>query len=307
MTRAGYAIAGAWVLLAAWTAAQTIQGGQAPPMFRAKADSVTVDVSVRNGSKVVTGLTAADFEVLDNGERQQVVDVSYGKLPIDVTVTLDISYSVTGSELDRLRRAIGELMADLGPDDRLKLLMFNTRVTRVVDFTSDVAALERAIGGASAAGATSIFDAISVGLISADHPDRRQLVVLFTDGQDSLSTTEPKVLIEVAQRTNATLTAVVPASLFGFSRGSLFAGAVTRPEGRVYKQLADDTGGVVIQQASRTEDLTATFRRALDEFRSSYVLYFSPHDVKRGLHTLEVTVPQNRKFTVRARRGYWVE
>ena len=295
------------LLVIAVSAAVLCAQGQTPPTFRTTTNSVRVDVSVRNGTKVVTGLAAKDFEVLDNDVRQQVVDVTYGKLPIDITLALDVSASVTGAELSRLRLAITQLMSELGRDDRLRLITFNMRVSRVVDFTSDVSAVERAIERVSAGGATSIFDTISVALISADDPDRRQLVVLFSDGEDSLSTTEPRALSAVAQRTSATLTAVVPSALFGLEGRSVFASRTPRPEGRLLTRLAADTGGVVIQMASRDDDLTKTFQRALDEFRSSYVLYFTPHDVQRGFHTLKVTVPQNSKYTVRARAGYWGE
>jgi len=61
---------------------------------------------------------------------------------------------------------------------------------------------------------------------------------------------------------------------------------------------------VVISQTN--QDLTALFRRALDEFRSSYVLHFAPRDAERGgFHTLQVKVPRRDGLTVRARRGYW--
>ena len=65
-----------------------------------------------------------------------------------------------------------------------------------------------------------------------------------------------------------------------------------------------ETGGVVTIQEPR-QDLTATFRKALDEFRSSYVLRFSPTVTAPGFHTLEVSVPSRPKAALRARRGYW--
>ena len=160
------------------------------PTFRAEVNAVVVDVSVRDRSRrPVTNLRAADFHVTDNGVPQEVDNVSYGKLPIDVTVALDVSYSVTGSVLERLRRAVGQLMHDLGRQDRLKLMLFNMRVTRIVDFTSDADAVDRAIRTATAGGGTALLDAISVALVSASTPDRRQLIVFFTDGNDSSSVT----------------------------------------------------------------------------------------------------------------------
>ena len=52
------------------------------------------------------------------------------------------------------------------------------------------------------------------------------------------------------------------------------------------------------------DNLTSTFRRVLEQFRTSYVLYFTPRGVERqGSHTLEVRV-KRAKVEVRARRGY---
>ena len=280
-------------------------------VFRASADVVTVDVSVRNGTRVVTGLTARDFELVDNGVAQDLTDVSFGKLPIDVTVALDVSYSVTGALFDRLRRAIVQMMSDLGKDDRLKLVAFNMRVKRVVDFTGDAAAVGAAIREASASGGTSILDTVSVVLVSAAPPDRRQLMVLFTDGGDSLSVTEPETLQAVARRTNTALTVVAPDTslrLYGpLGLGSVSADLQTGPM-RVLAAVADDTGGVVVPVRQAAGDLAGTFRRALDEFRSSYVLHFTPRGVDRkGLHTLAVSVRRGGTLTVRARRTYFVD
>ena len=280
-------------------------------VFRANADVVTVDVSVRNGARVVTGLAAKDFELVDNGVAQDIADVSYGKLPIDVTVALDVSYSVTGALFDRLRRAIVEMMSDLGKDDRLKLVAFNMRVRRVVDFTGNAAAIGTAIREASAGGGTSILDTISVVLVSPAPPDRRQLMVLFTDGGDSLSVTEPRTLQAVGQRANTALTVVAPVTSLSLA-GPMGLGAVradlqTGPM-RVIADVAEETGGLVIPVRQPAPDLSSTFRRALDEFRSSYVLHFAPKGVERkGLHTLDVKVKKTDALTVRARRSYFVD
>ncbi len=274
--------------------------------FTSSVDVVTVDVSARDGGKVVTGLTAPDFIVLDNGVKQEITDVTYGKLPIDITVALDVSYSVTGLQLQRLRVAIGQLMHDLGKEDRLRLMLFNERVRRAADFTSDVKSVEDAILRATAGGATAVFDTLSVALVSADHPDRRQLIVLFTDGADSMSFTDPKTLIDVAHHSNVTVSAVLPiATAPAGIRVNLPPSA--NEQLKVYRQLAADTGGVIVPLAVRT-DVTATFAKALDEFRSSYVLHFSPKstDVK-GFHELTVTVPAQPKLTIRARKGYYAQ
>jgi VWFA-related protein len=272
-------------------------GAQEQTTFHGGTDAVRVDVSVRDGARVVTGLTARDFVITDNGVAQDVVDVSFGKLPIDVTIALDVSLSVTGPLLDDLRRAILQLLRDLGPEDRLKLVTFNVRITRVLDFTTDATAVEQAIRAVRAGGGTSVWDAVAVSLVSSAPPDRRELVVLFSDATDSTSTLRPGALAEVAKRTDTTLTAVVPAAVTQTGlRGDPGARLAT------LETLGKETGGSVIPVGA---DLTATFRRAIDEFRSSYVLHFIPKGVERtGFHELDVNVKGNKKLSVRARRGY---
>ena len=73
----------------------------------------------------------------------------------------------------------------------------------------------------------------------------------------------------------------------------------------LYNRLARETGGVIVPlPAMRGVTLTSTFGGILDDFRSSYVLYFRPRGVERkGFHTLNVRVKQTG-YTVRARRGY---
>jgi VWFA-related protein len=269
------------------------------PIFRASTDAVTVDVSVRDRTRVVTDLTAADFEIFDNDVLQQVTDVSFGKLPIDVTLALDVSLSVTGTLLERLRLAVRQLMSDLRREDRLKLVTFNMRISRIVDFTSDPAEIDRAIRTATAGGGSSIWDAIGVALVSASEPNRRQLVVVFTDGADGTSTMTPDALVDLSRRTNASVTSVVPGALGVIGRQSPGGAAVLQ-------KLGAETGGTVISVTSPNQDLTATFRRALDEFRSSYVLHYTPRNVERnGYHTLRVSVKRSPTFTVRARKGYF--
>jgi Ca-activated chloride channel family protein len=282
--------------------------------FRAAASAVVVDVSVRDRSRrPIAGLTANDFQVFDNGVAQRVDEVSYAKLPIDVTVALDVSYSVTGRLLDTLQDSVVQLMRDLGPDDRLKLILFNMRVMRTVDFTSDVRAVERVIREATAGGGTALLDAISVALVSASAPDRRQLIVFFTDGSDSVSTTPPAMLTSVAQRTRATLTFVTPAATTtlvtvpGTASGTSTGTRITtgRAGGNpLFPALAAETGGSLLP-VSDNSNLSATFRRILADFRSAYVLYYNAQGVERGgYHTIEVKVSRENA-TVVARRGYF--
>lgn len=274
--------------------------------FRAGADVVAVEAAVRRDKRSVTGLKIGDFELFDNGVPQQISDLNYERLPIDVTVVLDVSASVTGTVLDQLRRSVRQLKADLGPRDRLKLVAFNMQVRRLADFESPAAATDAAFASLSGRGSSAIFDSVAVQLAAPALEGRRHLIVLFTDGQDSSSISDPDVLFDVARRTSSTVNIVLASTAPERSSASPFARPPGGPPitvGRMYDQLARETGGVVVPM-TRGEDLVSTFRRTLSDFRASYVLYYTPQGVARdGSHTINVRVKQDGT-EVRARRGY---
>ena len=275
------------------------------PVFRVSADVVSVEAAVRRDRRPVIGLTTADFEVLDNGVPQQITSLSYEKLPIDVTVVLDVSASVTGTVLDELRRALRQLRSDLGPQDRLRLLTFNMGVRRLADFGAPAATVDAALASLAGGGSSAVFDSLAVALASPVPAGRRQLIVLFSDGQDSSSITDADTLRDVARRSTPTVAVVLssparqrPASLV---RTASKLGSAT--VGDLAEQIAGETGGFVAAIAPG-ENLTSTFRRVLEQFRTSYVLFFTPSGVERqGTHTIEVRV-KRAKVEVRSRRGY---
>jgi VWFA-related protein len=277
---------------------------QAAPTFRGRADFVSVDVAVRRAGRPVAGLTAADFELLDNGVAQEISEISYEKLPIDVTIALDISASVSGPTLDQLRRSVTQLRADLTGPDRLRLLAFNMEITSLVDFDDPAGRIDQAMGRLSAAGSSSIFDVLAVTLAAPSTRDRRQLIVLFTDGEDSSSIVDPAGLLDVARRTTPTVAVVLAAG----PSGALGYRTSVSPEDvafrRIYDRLAAETGGLVVP-LGRSDNVSSIFRRVLDEFRSSYVLHFTPKGVSQvGFHALAVRVKRADALEIRARSGY---
>jgi VWFA-related protein len=285
------------------------QDPQQPPVFRTGTSVVAVDVAVRDKSRrPIADLKAPDFVVQDNGVRQTVDQVTYAKRPIDVTVALDVSGSVTGLVLERLRQGVTQLMRDLRDVDRLKLVLFNTQVYRASDFTSDLKTMEAAMRNVPAGGATALLDTLSVELVAARDPERRQLIVVFTDGGDSGSVTSKATIQTLAERARATVTFVttgtvqmmLPQSVFGVTVSANSAAAPTS----ILARLAHDTGGDVIP-VDATTSLASVFKKVLDDFRSSYVLMYSPAGVdKAGFHTISVEVTRPNAV-VQARRGYF--
>src|SRR5262249_19687839 len=136
--------------------------------FTTGAAAVRVDVLVTDGNKPVTGLTAANFELRDNGVPQQVADFSRELLPLNVIGVLDVSGSVSGEPLRRLKQGMTSLVDALAGKDRAALLTFSERLRIHSGLTEDRARLRSVVEGVTAGGATAFFDATFAGLALRD-------------------------------------------------------------------------------------------------------------------------------------------
>ncbi|MEO7192802.1 MAG: VWA domain-containing protein [Vicinamibacterales bacterium] len=264
------------------------------PAFRSSVETVQVDVSVRDRGRLVADLTARDFEIRDNGATQAIADVTRETLPMDITFVVDLSGSVGGPLLESLTRAINSVGRQVGSGDRAAVVGFNHQIRQLRALEAGWVPFkpERPVGQ------TSLFDALTVALIPAPEAERRRMTILFTDGNDSTSFVEGSTLVDVAKRAN---TAVFVVAL-----------ALGRRENRerpaheaLLQTLTESTGGrlEVIQQ---DEDLSVSFARAFDDFRSSYVLrYTYAGPLQPGWHTLAVHVRRSGTYDVRARQGYF--
>src|SRR3954466_2860650 len=92
----------AWLVLTtmALLAAQPPPSGQ--QRFRSSVNAVRVDVLAMDDRRPITGLTAADFELRDNGVVQDIQLVDTQELPLGIVCALDVSDSVAGPVLDAL-------------------------------------------------------------------------------------------------------------------------------------------------------------------------------------------------------------
>jgi VWFA-related protein len=265
------------------------------PSFSARTESVRVDVLVTEGGRIVRGLSAADFEIRDEGVVQTVDLVSFQQLPIHVILALDLSYSVSGERLRDLRGASHALLDALGREDRASLLTFNHAVSRRSTPTSDVGPLRTVLDalepeGVNSAGGTALNDAAYAALVSGEMEGGRSLALVFSDGVDTGSWLSSSRVLDVARRTGVVVYGV---SVRG-SGGSLFG------------DLTEATGGSAVE-AESTRNLRAVFIRVLEEFRSRYLVSFSPKGAaQRGWHRLDVRI-KGRRVNVNARPGYMAD
>jgi Ca-activated chloride channel homolog len=262
----------------------------AASQFTSRVEVVRIDVLATSGGKPVTSLTAADFEVRDDGVLHQVRLAEAGVSQLDVILALDRSASLTTERLGQLRTASEALLKQLRSDDRAALVTFDEAVIVRRPLSSDFTAIRAGLREGTQGGRTSLIDAMQAGLALAEGGDRRTLLLTFSDGVDTSSWLDPETVMDVAKHSSTVAYAVSTSSPSGTPA--------------MLRQIAEATGGEVLDGRSRT--LETAFTEILDEFRQRYLLTFSPDRTSSpGWHKLEVRV-NRRGVTVKARSGYFV-
>jgi VWFA-related protein len=265
-------------------------------VFRSTSDAVSVDVSVRSGSRPVRGLTPDDFRLSDNGVPQKVQVVTTESLPLDVSLVLDVSASVRGPLLSRLKGGVEDVARRLNTNDRLRLLAISASVREVFDFHAGGAV--PSLTNLDGSGSTALFDGVIAALVKTRAPDRRHLIVAFTDGRDTASFFDTKTVADVALKTDSVVHFVVG------EPGLAANGGEDREVTRL-GELAATTGGQVLA-IDLNSSIAEAFKRVIDDFRTSYVLQYRPELVTpAGWHEIAVSIARAGRFDVRARKGYF--
>jgi VWFA-related protein len=279
--------------------------GAAAPLlqFRTSVDVVRVEALVLDDGRPVAGLTAADFVVTDNGATQTVRVRALAREPIDVAIAIDVSGSVAGRRLERLRAGALALVGELTPADRATLLTFDHALS-LGPRDAAPSALDQRLRSLTAQGRTSLVDAATSALVWSIGRERPMLVIVFSDGRDTASWTRPEQALALAGRSGAVVDAVVMGALQpnGVARLADQADRLT-PDERFAADLAISTGGH-IRNATAGAGLAGAFRDALQHFRARYELTYDATGQMPGWHALDVRVPGRRGATVHARRGY---
>lgn len=293
------------VLLVAAHAALIDAGSQQRPVFRSRSDLVSIDVSVRRGNVPVTGLTAPDFRVFDNGVLQKVDSVSYEAVPIDVTFFLDTSPSLSGL-LEELKRDIAKISGMLRPADRLRLLTFDYQVTDVFGWQASGGDLK--LETARMGRISSVYDAIFLSLMWRPDVDRRHLVIAMTDGIDAGSFVDTKQLLEISRRAEAVLHIVRMGSTYDLPKYLPMPWVPIVSDGQDFalREVAERTGGKEHSAFFGRTSVVNAFNQAFEDFRQSYIVRYVPTGTPRdGWHEIKVEVARPERLTIRARKGYF--
>jgi Ca-activated chloride channel family protein len=276
------------------------------PTFKSGVDLVTVTATVRDRrGRLIKGLDAEDFEVLDKGERRRITDFRTEPTPVSLAILFDISGSMrTADRMTAARFAAHHVLSWLEHGrDEAALFTFDSRLHQVAPFTVDTRALQGALGEVDPFGATSLHDAIAeAAKRTAERTGRRRAVVVITDGIDTASGLSPGQVSGIASAIDVPvyiMATVLPIDHIG-REGSLPRQDALGEDGTI-EDLATWTGGTMFY-VSTPSDTSNASRQVLDELRTQYVIAFEPAGTQ-GWRPLEIRT-RNKDYVVRARSGY---
>ena len=281
--------------------------GQPQATFKSGVEAVTVTAAVRDQrGRVVKGLKAADFEVLDTGFAREIRDFYVGESAISLAILLDISGSMAvGGNMNRARQAVNTATLHLqDTGDEAALFTFDSKLVEVVPFTTDLARIRRVSLEGKPWGQTSLYDAIGhAARAVGDRASKHRALLVITDGVDTGSRMTPAEVSGIASEIDVPvylLTVVNPAD----HPGGEFA--VIQNEGRATEtatlaDLARWTGGDM-RIASILEHTEKALYDLFEELRHQYLITFEP-GARPGWHPLEIRT-RKKNLVVRARSGY---
>ena len=280
--------------------------GQQP--FRAGVDIVSLNVIATDGSqRYVTDLTAEDFNVFEDGVKQDVTFFTKANIPIALSLLLDTSASME-SKLPTAQEAAIGFAKKLRTQDLAEVIDFDSRVVVLQNFTNSTAELEQAIHKTSAGGSTSLYNAVYIALkdlkkVVAKNIEeiRRQAIVVLSDGEDTSSLLPFEEVLDLAKRSE---TAVYAIGLRTNDNVSLASKGFKEAE-FVLRQLAQETGGRAFFP-NQVAELSTVYGQIADELSSQYTVGYSSKNPKRDGGWRRVVVRVTRPSVVaRTKQGYF--
>jgi Ca-activated chloride channel family protein len=261
-----------------------------PPVLTVQTRLVNVPLNVadQHGAPV-GGLTAEDFALAEDGHPQKIALFEREtSAPLSIVLAIDASESVLRDENLERNAAKHFIKALLRPQDELDLMDFSDTVREIVPFTHDIKRIDDGLGEIQRGQATALYDAIYLASqrlaethlqsVPVKHdpaapPDlRRRVIVLITDGGDTVKGTRYTQALEQAERAGALVYSLIIVPVYAD------AGRNTGGEHALI-QMADDTGGKYYY-VSDPKDLEPALRHVSDDLRTQYLLgYYAPsHD-----------------------------
>jgi Ca-activated chloride channel family protein len=280
---------------------------QSDPAATLKVDvklvNVFVTVTDAHGAPI-GGLTKDNFNLKEDGHDQKIaVFDKESAVPLSIALAIDTSLSTRHDLPLEQASAKRFVRAILRPVDALSVYGFSEVVNEATrGFTPDVDAIDKGIDHIRVGAATALYDAIYLVSRALDKRKGRKVVVLITDGGDTISKVDYKEAVRAAEEAEALVYSIIIVPI------ESSAGRETGGEHALI-QLSEDTGGKYYYATSMAQ-LDEAFRKISDELRTQYLLAYYPSQRTsfsdfRRIEVKTVGTTEAADYRVRHRAGYY--
>jgi VWFA-related protein len=213
----------------------------------------------RADGTIVMGLTADDFEVLEDGVVQPVSVFVAGDFPATVALGVDRSFSMAGEPLRLAMQASQAFLRALKPKDRAMVWAISDGAEVIAPLGAPRDEQLLALAKLTPWSTTALHDSVIAALDRLDPEPGRQALVLFTDGSDRYSRASVGDVLERVRRSNALV--------YGIGVGKTRA--------PILAEMAAVSGGRSLQ-VRNPEALGPALASIARELEHQYLLGYSP-------------------------------
>jgi Ca-activated chloride channel homolog len=264
--------------------------------------NVFVTVTDVNGSPV-PDLVQTDFAVTEDGHPQKIAFFERDTgLPLSLVMAIDTSGSVHKDIAIEKAAAHNFVHALLRPVDQLDLMDFNSDVREVVPFTNNVHRIDSGLENLSYGPATALYNAIYLASQSLAQRRGRKVLVLISDGGNTVKGTDYPQALEQALRNEVMVYSIIDLPIVAD------AGRDTAGEHAMIT-LSEQTGGKYYY--AEGGNLDAIFRKVSEDLRTQYLIGYYPtrriSDSQFRSIRVTLTKPpaEGGPYVIRNRTGYY--
>jgi Ca-activated chloride channel family protein len=280
---------------------QTAQEVDEDEVVRVTSNLVIIPATVVDArGRAIVDLRVEDFELRVDGEVKSIGDLSRAETPVQVVMLFDNSASLSAAREFEKQAAVRFFQSVVRPIDRAAVYAISTTPTLAQPLTND---LRRLVGTierfGKPDGATALFDAITQAADYMRPLTSRKVLVLVSDGTDTVSDASFDDALSHALRAECQVYVVQTRQVEDPNLHDTFS------EQRMYK-LAEQTGGAVFVPHS-IEELDYVFTQISLDISQQYLLSYYPQDERsdKYFRFINLRVKTRPNMRVRARKGFY--
>src|SRR5437660_4585744 len=282
-------------------------------VVKVNTDLVVFDTQVidKKTKRVIGDLTKEDFELSDNGARQQISYFSRDELPLSIMLLLDVSGSVRPI-LHQIRDGALNALQRLKPEDRVAVMAFANTSKLAQNFTNDRKLAAQKIEEATASDALGrgtflgpALESAAIHMQTAPAQTGRRVIIIVTDNIALVPKRETKEILHELFDKGTVVYGLIVRAAIGKVFNVMFLGQL-----KGVNEFVDQTGGEII--GADKKEVDEKLGEVIDRLRARYAIGFRPSNAiddgkfRPVVIKISPTATRKEKPIVLTKRGYYL-